>query len=60
MNPIPIETELGAMAKLLLISLLATREIVTADTRPELRALGRSLDPGIMLLLMVSALIVKL
>ena len=49
---------LGALATLLLISLLATKEVVTADARRILRAFGRSLDIGILPLLMVFALIV--
>jgi hypothetical protein len=49
---------LGALATLLLISLLATKEVVTADTRQNLKTFGKSLDIGILPLLIVFALIV--
>ena len=49
---------LGAVTVFLLISLLSTREIVTADSRRTLKAFGRSLDVGIIPLLVVFAVIV--
>jgi len=49
---------LGALAALLLILLLSAKEVSTADTRQRLVAFGRSLDVGILPLLMVFALIV--
>ena len=49
---------LGTLAVSLLIFLLATKEIVTADTRRSLKVFGRSLDIGILPLLMSFALIV--
>ena len=51
---------LGALATVLLISLLSTKEIVSADTRPILQRLGRSLTISIVPLLFVFALIVGL
>jgi len=49
---------LGALAVSFLIFLLATKEIVTADSRRSLKVFGRSLDIGILPLLMSFALIV--
>ena len=49
---------LGALASAFLIFLLATKEVVTADTRRGLKAFGRSLDIGILPLLLSFALIV--
>ena len=49
---------LGALATALLIFLLATKEVVTADTRRPLRIFGRSLDIGILPLLISFTLIV--
>ena len=49
---------LGTLAVSLLIFLLATKEIVTADTRRSLKVFGRSLDIGILPLLISFALIV--
>lgn len=51
---------LGAFASALLIFLLATKEIVTADARRSFKAFGRSLDIGILPLLLPFALIVFL
>ena len=53
-----IGASLGALATVLLISLLATKEIVSADTRLKLQRFGRSLNIGIAPLLFVFALIV--
>lgn len=49
---------LGALAMSVLIFLLATKEIVTADTRRSLKVFGRSLDISILPLLISFALIV--
>jgi len=49
---------LGALAISVLIFLLATKEIVTADTRRSLKVFGRSLDISIVPLLMSFVLIV--
>lgn len=49
---------LGALATALLILLLATKEVVTADSRRKLQIFGRSLDLGVVSLLIVFALIV--
>ena len=49
---------LGALATMLLISLLSAKEVVTADTRRIFTAFGRSLDIGILPLLMTFTLIV--
>jgi len=51
-------TALGALGITLLIFLLATKEIVTADTRRSLKVLGRNLDIGILPLLVCFTLIV--
>ena len=50
---------LGAMSTVLLIFLLALKEMVTADTRQTLKVFGRTLDMGIMPLLISFALIVS-
>ncbi len=50
---------LGALSTVLLILLLASKEMVTADTRQTLKALGRALDIGILPLLISFALIVS-
>ena len=50
---------LGAMSTVLLIFLLASKEMVSADTRKSLKALGRALDIGILPLLISFALIVS-
>ena len=49
---------LGALSTLLLIFLLATKEVVTADRRQIFKAFGKSLDIGILPLLIVFMLIV--
>ena len=49
---------LGALASAILIFMLATKEVATADTRRSLQTLGRSLNIGIIPLLMSFALIV--
>jgi len=50
---------LGAMSTVLLIFLLALKEMVTADTRQTLKVFGRALDIGILPLLISFALIVS-
>ena len=50
---------LGAMATVLLILLLASKEMVTADTRQTLEAFGRTLTIGILPLLISFTLIVS-
>ncbi len=50
---------LGAMSTVLLIFLLASKEMVDADTRQTLRMLGRSLNIGILPLLISFTLIVS-
>ena len=50
---------LGAMSTVLLIFLLALKEMVTADTRQTLRAFGRALTIGILPLLISFTLIVS-
>ncbi len=50
---------LGALSTVLLIFLLASKEIVDADTRQTLKALGRALNIGILPLLISFALIVS-
>ena len=50
---------LGAMSTVLLIFLLASKEIVDADTRQTLRMLGRTLNIGILPLLISFTLIVS-
>ena len=50
---------LGAMSTVLLIFLLASKELVTADTRQSLRMFGRTLNIGILPLLISFALIVS-
>jgi len=49
---------LGAMSTVLLIFLLASKEMVDADTRQTLRMLGRTLNIGILPLLISFALTV--
>jgi len=49
---------LGALASILLILLLATKEVATADTRRALKVFGRSLDVGIVPLLLSFSLVV--
>jgi hypothetical protein len=51
---------LGAAATIFLIFLLSTKEIVSADMKGRLKAFGRSLDVGIIPLLIVFSLIVAL
>lgn len=51
---------LGAFASALLILFLATKEVVTADSRRQLVFLGKALDVGILPLLMSFILIVVL
>ena len=50
---------LGASSTVLLIFLLASKEMVDADTRQTLRMLGRTLNIGILPLLISFALIVS-
>ena len=50
---------LGAMSTVLLIFLLVSKEIVTADTRQTLQALGRALTIGILPLLISFALMIS-
>ena len=50
---------LGAMSTVLLIFLLALKEIMTADTKQVPQALGRALTIGILPLLISFALIVS-
>jgi hypothetical protein len=50
---------LGAMSTVLLILLLASKEMVTADTRQALRVFGRTLTIGILPLLISFTLIVS-
>ncbi len=50
---------LGAMSTILLIFLLASKEMVDADTRQTLKAFGRSLNIGILPLLLSFTLIVS-
>ena len=50
---------LGAMSTVLLIFLLASKELVDADTRQSLRMLGRTLNIGILPLLISFALTVS-
>ena len=50
---------LGAMSTILLIFLLASKEMVDADTRQTLRMLGRTLTIGILPLLISFTLIVS-
>jgi len=50
---------LGAMSTVLLIFLLASKEMVDADTRQTLRMLGRTLNIGILPLLISFTLIVS-
>ena len=50
---------LGAMSTVLLIFLLASKEMVDADTRQTLRMLGRTLTIGILPLLISFMLIVS-
>ncbi len=50
---------LGALSTVLLIFLLASKEMVDADTRQSLRMLGRTLTIGILPLLISFALIVS-
>ena len=50
---------LGAISTVLLIFLLALKEIATADTRQALKVFGRALDIGILPLLISFALIVS-
>ncbi len=50
---------LGAMSTVLLIFLLASKELVDADTRQTLRMLGRTLNIGILPLLLSFTLIVS-
>ncbi len=50
---------LGALSTVLLIFLLASKEMVDSDTRQSLRMLGRALDIGILPLLISFALIVS-
>jgi len=50
---------LGAMSTVLLILLLASKEMVTADTRQPLQAFGRTLTIGILPLLISFTLIVS-
>ena len=50
---------LGAMSTVLLIFLLALKEMVTADTRQTLKVFGRTLDIGILPLLISFTLIVS-
>jgi hypothetical protein len=49
---------LGALASAFLILFLATKEVATADTRRTLKVFGRSLDVGIVPLLLSFSLIV--
>ena len=49
---------LGALASALLILLLATKEVARADTRWALKVFGRSLDVGVVPLLLSFSLIV--
>jgi hypothetical protein len=49
---------LGALATILLIFLLSTKEVVTADARRVFMVFGRNLDIAILPLLMTFALIV--
>jgi len=49
---------LGALATILLIFLLSTKEVVMADARRVFTVLGRNLDIAILPLLMTFALIV--
>lgn len=49
---------LGAMAVILLISLLTSKELLSSDSRHRLRELGRRLDVAIWPLLMVFLVIV--
>lgn len=51
---------LGALTVFLLVSLLSTRELVTADTRATLKTFGRSLDISILPLLIIFSLIVAI
>jgi len=51
---------LGAFASALLIVFLATKEVAAADSRRPFVVLGRSLDVGILPLLMSFAMIVAL
>ena len=51
---------LGAMSTVLLIFLLASKEIVSAETRQPLKAFGRVLTIGILPLLISFTLIVSL
>lgn len=48
---------LGALATILLISLLGAQEVVSADARRSLKALGRYLNVSILPLLLVFILI---
>lgn len=50
---------LGAISTVLLIFLLASKEMVSADTRQALQAFGRALTIGILPLLISFALIVS-
>jgi len=54
-----IGATLGAMSTVLLIFLLASKEMVTADTRKTLQAFGRTLTIGILPLLISFTLIVS-
>lgn len=49
---------IGALATILLVSLLGTQELATADTRRSIRALGKYLNVSILPLLVVFMLIV--
>jgi len=51
-------TSLGVLATMLLISLLGTQEVATADKRHSLKALGKYLNVSILPLLVVFTLIV--
>jgi len=49
---------LGSLATVFLILLLASKEVLTGDSRAPLRLLGRTMDIGILPLLISFALIV--
>ena len=51
---------LGAMSTVLLILLLASKELVCADTRQTLTAFGKALNIGILPLLISFAMIVSI
>jgi len=53
-----IGATLGALTTFLLISLLSTKELATADARHTLRTLGRSLNVSIFPILIVFSIIV--